>query len=502
MTGTRALSRLGFVTQDGRPIASLENPRPHEAAGRGPRTANWFSWSTGPSAEASGDLQLLRDRSRNQYRNSGWIRRGLNLQKYQIIGTHIAPLWELDDTELKTQFNELWRLFVKYADADNVLSFYGQLALAELTRWMAGEVFIRFRPRRRNAGLPVPLQIQLLEPEYCPHTLNEILPNGNRIINGIEVTRTGQRVAYWLYTQHPHDQSLNMDVDIGPIRIRASQILHYYMPTRPGAMRAVPETTQAIPKAQEYRDYNAAELLRKKNKAAITAFVERDYRDEADWNFDPMTGEALDSPLSNDSNIWAGQYNLLLPGEKIKTAEGDNAGVGYEHYQRWELLAMAASLDAPYQSLSGDYENINDRLWRAIQNDFERSVDSNRAHGVIHQVCQPVVDHFVDICWLNDLIDLPDFENLHETYKKVKWQPQARRYLHPVQDVESRILEIRHGLNSRTGAAAELGRDSEQIDAQQDEDDARREYGQDLSESNTGSEVSPPEADTEIDEVD
>jgi capsid protein len=60
----------------------------------------------------------------------------------------------------------------------------------------AGECFLRFRPRRPEDGLSVPLQLQMLSSEHLPLGKCETLPNGNEIIFGIELDRIGRRVAY------------------------------------------------------------------------------------------------------------------------------------------------------------------------------------------------------------------------------------------------------------------------------------------------------------------
>ena len=48
--------------------------------------------------------------------------------------------------------------------------------------WLeAGEVFLRLRRRLPSDGLRVPLQIQVIEAELCPHTYDRQLPNGNKV---------------------------------------------------------------------------------------------------------------------------------------------------------------------------------------------------------------------------------------------------------------------------------------------------------------------------------
>lgn len=44
--------------------------------------------------------------------------------------------------------------------------------------FIAGEVFFRFRPRRPQDGLVVPLQLQMIPSEMLPLSRTETLPGG------------------------------------------------------------------------------------------------------------------------------------------------------------------------------------------------------------------------------------------------------------------------------------------------------------------------------------
>ena len=57
------------------------------------------------------------------------------------------------------------------------------------TRREAGEIFIRRRPRLLSDGLPVPIQYQLLEPEFCRVNYN-LTFNGERVYAGIGSVRS------------------------------------------------------------------------------------------------------------------------------------------------------------------------------------------------------------------------------------------------------------------------------------------------------------------------
>jgi len=106
-------------------------------------------------------------------------------------------------------------------------------------------VFARIRYRRPEDGLPVPLQVQLIESEQCPQHYNGVASNGNVIRQGIEVDSIGRRVAYWMYREHPGDLQLTVNGN-ELVRVPADQVLHLYRPNRAGAIRGVPGSAPAL----------------------------------------------------------------------------------------------------------------------------------------------------------------------------------------------------------------------------------------------------------------
>src|SRR3546814_13381798 len=96
-----------------------------------------------------------------------------------------------------------WSSDVCSSDLQGFAAF-GLQALATRAMLEGGEALVRLRYRRTEDGLPVALQIQVLEAEHLPTTMNRDLPGGNVIRAGIEFDRLGRRVAYHLYRSHPN----------------------------------------------------------------------------------------------------------------------------------------------------------------------------------------------------------------------------------------------------------------------------------------------------------
>jgi lambda family phage portal protein len=230
----------------------------YEAGSVSRRTLSWRAPTTSPNAAVLYQLGVLRDRSRQAVRNDGYAKGSIDKLVTNIIGTGIKPLSQAVDPKFRRAVQDLWLSWSDYSDADGLLDWYGQQAQAVRAWLEGGEVFVRLRPRFLEDRLPVPLQVQVLEPEMCPHTYNGVTRNGNNIRAGIEFDRIGRRVAYWFHPSRPGD--LN-DWDAGNLRaVPADSVVHLYDPLRPGQLRGLPHLTQALIRLNELDKYEDATL--------------------------------------------------------------------------------------------------------------------------------------------------------------------------------------------------------------------------------------------------
>jgi len=476
----RQVARLRMRPQllgpDGRPIrAGL-----YDAASQGRRLSDFPATASGPNAHVLGELDILRHRARHLLRNNPWIRNGIQADVANEIGTGIRPRPATPDDAINDELLALWRECQYEADADGVHGFYALQALIARARRESGEVFIRIRRRRLEDGLTVPVQIQVLEADYCPLTLNQTLKNGNRIISGIEFNKFGRRVAYWLYRVHPLDASFSRQLADSPIRVPAEQIVHHFIPSRPGQIRGEPVMLSAMTRAWHFDAYDDAELERKKQRAAYTGIIKRPMLEE-DWEYNPITGEKLShddyAPIIDTQ---PGQFAALAPGEDIELFPGDQTGQGYADFVRQQLLGIAAGLGVPYELVTGDYKEINDRIWRSLINQYRRRIEQEQ-QIFIKQVCRPIWHAFVDAAVLAGAVDVPGYAHAPQRWRRAEWRTQAWPHIHPLQDVQAMVATIEAGLDSRQSVVASRGRDVEQID-QERAQDARREQQLGLTE--------------------
>src|SRR5690606_15292551 len=98
----------------------------------------------------------------------------------------------------------------------------------------AGECLVRRRYRYTSDGLPVPLQLQVLEADFLDE-MKSGTSGGNQIIQGIEFDALGRRAAYWLHQEHPGASTGMRSLESK--RIPAEDVIHVFLPKRAGQAR-------------------------------------------------------------------------------------------------------------------------------------------------------------------------------------------------------------------------------------------------------------------------
>jgi len=207
------------------------------------RTSNWLATSAGVNTlVASGENITLRDRARDAIRNNPLAASAINAFVANAVGTGIRPLPEVDNEEFRESVAEAWQEFVEDCDIDRTSDFYGLQSLACRSMRESGDCFFRFRHMSEDdamdAGISVPLQLQILEADLLDNSRNEDRGRNGVIRAGIEFSQKGRRRAYHFWKQHPNDLFMNL-LNQPRVRVKASEIVHIFEAKRPGQVRGV-----------------------------------------------------------------------------------------------------------------------------------------------------------------------------------------------------------------------------------------------------------------------
>jgi lambda family phage portal protein len=472
------IARAVVAALANKPTRSAGVSAKYDAAGHGKRLSGWNPSSSGPNKAIVG-LQKIRDRSRDVGRNDWSGQSGVQKWTTNLIGVGITPRFKrIKDKRRKLQIIDLWKDFASKADADGVLDVYGMQTLAVRSWLESGEVFIRRRRRFLDSGLPVPMQIQMLEADMVPlidEDQRQGMPDGHKIRSGIEFDRRGQRVAYWVYREHPGDGIVHA-ASMELVRVMAYDMLHIFEPLRPGQIRGVSMLASVLVRLKNINDYEDVTLERQKLANLYVGFMTRTAAamNPGEADLDPLTGDVIDWGEQPESTplpgLSPGLFMELEDGQKAEWSNPPEAGTTYSDYMRTSHLGTAAAAGLPYELFSGDIKEVSDRTLRIVINDFRRHAEQRQWQIIIPQMCQPVIDWFVESAVVAGLINIAEVDDV----RRVEHAPHGWSHIHPVQDPTGKKIEVEAGFRSRSSVIGGRGDDPDDVDEEAAADDRRQ----------------------------
>jgi lambda family phage portal protein len=435
----------------------------YRAASQGRRLAMWRPRNVGPNNVARGSLEIIRARARDAVRNDSWAGAANDKLVSNMIGTGIQS-WSVNGTEQEQEgVQAVWDEWMHVCDADGVLDGYGLQAMVAREWDEAGEVFCRLRRRRPSDGLPVPLQLQLLESEQLP-MLWKMADNGNEIRAGIEFSAIGKRVAYHFYRYHPQDPRVNFGNAAEITRVPAEDVLHIYEPLRIGQLRGTPRSTSVLVKQFNLDTLVDAAIERHKIGNLFGFF----FRKKAEaGGTDSIIGanpeaQPAEGPLA-DFAMEPGMSAELPDGWDVQAPEPPAAGEGFFDIIKSQLLAICARHGIPYEVMTGDLNGVSDRALRLILNEFRRTLEQRIWLYMIPQYCQPVREAFFDAGVLAGTLDAPGYATRRSFYTATLHVPEGWPYSHPVQDIDADTKAVQAGFQAKSDVILSRGENPKRV---------------------------------------
>lgn len=415
--------------------------RRYEGASRGRRAENWLTSGTSADAASAQDLRLLRDRSRDLVRNNPFAAKAVQVIVSNVIGTGIVAQAQAQRSRRRSQqLTDVWLSWAgdpQQCDWEGRLDFAGIQALATRAIVESGEVLIR---RRTRSGQRVPLQLQVMEPDFIDTTRDSSLDNGGLIRQGIEYDSTGRRAAYWLFDEHPGENHLRM-TNFTSSRVPAEQIIHCFRRDRPHQSRGIPWAAPVMLTLRDLDDYSSAQILKQKISACFAGFV--------------VDTEAADAGLDGEifDRLEPGALELLPPGKDIRFASPPSVGE-FDKVSRELLLQVASGFGITYESLTGDLNQTSFSSGRMGWLEFHRNIEQWRWQMLIPQMLNPVWNWFVAAGAVN---------GVRAEGVVAHWTPPRRELIDPAKEIQATKDAVRSGFMSLSEAQREFGYDPEEV---------------------------------------
>lgn len=425
---------IGYVNPD----AGLRRLRAREMLTRAYEGASqkdgWRPRRSGASANTDhlADGAILRTRARALVQNVPYIARGLESLVSNTVGTGITPRSLSSNA---TAVDKLWADWTKVCDADGRLDLYGLQANAYRAMEQDGEVLIRLRARRPEDGLPVPLQLQVLEIDWLDSA--KMGANGpNTILNGVEYDPLGKIVFYWLWDSHPGELTTSRRGKTNSYPVPAERIIHLYAPQRPGQGRGFTRLAPVIARVRDVQLYEDAELQRKNLETRLSVLASGDVTSMS------MTESEAQSTVRNTGELGtlaSGGITQVPPGVNLTVVEPKAAG-GYVDYVKYQLHLIASGMGVTYEMMTGDVREVNFSSARVSMLEFRRNAEQMQWLTLIPRLCEPVWRAFVDAASMAGKMKAADYG--------VDWSTPKWDYVNPEQDVKADLAEISGGLSS------------------------------------------------------
>jgi lambda family phage portal protein len=434
--------------------------RHYEAAAAGRRTQGWRRSAGDANAVVGASLASLREHARDLVRNNPHATRAIGTITNQVVGWGIvAKPMPVHEGAAKA-----WAAWAgtTACDADGRHDFAGLQKLALRSVVESGEVLVRRRWRLPTDGLPLPFQLQLLEPDYIDTARTGIrLPNGGRIVHGVEFDALGRRVAYWLFPEHP-GAALSMftagSLGGSSIRVRAENILHVFHQDRVGQVRAATWFAPILLKLKDYDEYDDAQLMKQKIAACLAVIT--------------CDVDGTGAPLGTGDDTTNPGIDMLEPGAILNVPPGRSVEVvqppsvrEFADYSEASLRTIAAGIGVTYEDLTGDYTDLPFSAARMSRLAHQSRLDDWRWRTMIPQFCEPVWNWAMEAAMIMALVAEPA--------PRAAWTAPPAPYIDPEKEGLAFQRTIRGGAQSWSESVRERGFDPDEVLAEMAADNAK-----------------------------
>lgn len=428
-------------------------------------TADWSAPSTSADSEVVTSLRILRNRSRQIFRDYDFAVSARRSIVNNVIGQGVKLQMQVQMVRgagklHKSTNDEIEAAWLKWCRRENC-DVAGKLTFAEIERLIissaveSGEILVRAIKSERFGSSVYPFALEIIEADQLADDHNGDAANGNKIRMGVEINRWGRPVAYYVYDYHPGDYQFSPKGRRELRRIPADEIRHIFISDRPGQTRGIPWLHAGLNRVRHTQGFEEAEVIAARITACAMGVI------ETPASTYPADGEDEDGGPVID--MAPGTMERLAPGEKVTFHNPTRPAGNYEPFIRAQARGLAAGAGVAYEDTTGDYSQSNyssSRLALLNTRDHWRWLQK----WIVGQFHQWVFEQWLEQASLWGALDLPDFRTAPDRYlAATRWRPRGWSWIDPSKEVDASIKSIRAGLTTLGDVIAEQGGDLEEL---------------------------------------
>lgn len=381
-----------------------------------------FKSSTNPDDEVLPDIETLRVRSRDLYKNNPIAGGAIKTTLTNVIGSGLRLQARIDREFLgmddekadawEATVERQFRMWAEYPDADagRRLNFYELQRLVFLSVLQSGEIFVLL-PLIERPGTVSDLRIYPIEADRVSNPFG--LADTPKLAGGIEVGDYSEPLAYHIMT--------TPGGFLDPVqkwkRVRAFgeksgriNVIHLYNPERPGQRRGTPYLTPVIETLKQLGRYTDSELMAAVVASFFTVFVKSTTGSTdivknaipADQRVDTRENTATPS-----YELGAGAIIGLANDESIEVANPGRPNQAFDVFVQSLLRQIGMALEIPYELLIRHFQASYSASRAALLEAWK--FFRVKRKWLSEKFCQVVYEEWLTEEILQDRIEAPGF---------------------------------------------------------------------------------------------
>lgn len=402
----------------------------------------------------------LRDRTRHECQNNTYAAGAVKTLVNDTVGR--GPRLQLltDDDKLNAAVEALWREWAAAADWPLTCRLTCGVEL------VAGECFgvPRESKRLKRLGLPVELDLRLIEPDQVSHGVDSNwLFNNPHGDDGVVCDADGEVVAYKVLKAHPGDQRALIGRPWQADTVSADDVLHWIQPQRPGQLRGVTRFTPALPIFAQLRRFTSATLT----SAEVAAYLSGVFELPESMNPPAMQDGSVTADTMDTFEFVKGMLITVPGGGKVSQFKPEQPTTGYDAFVKAKLREIGRAVNMPYGRIAGTFVEHTYSGGRMEEELYwgERDIERQAMEA---KFFNPFVRRWLDFA----RFALPQLAAYRGPLTRLPfgWQYDARPTADAVKDATGDELNLTNGTDTLSDIAAREGMTVEELIAKRKRD--------------------------------
>lgn len=434
------------------------------------QTSSWHAKTGDADQLILDDLQMLRDRSGDAYRNNPLATGVLKTNCTAVIGSGLTLQSRIDRDVLNMSDDQAdaWesnteRAFNSWANSTEChvgrdLTFGEIQKLAFLSVMLKGDTFVSM-PMISRPGSKYKTKVQVIDAERVSNPDN--LTDSLDLSAGVEKDQYGAPKAYHICNIHPTrwDAKKEKAWKRFPVfgeKTGRRNILHLYEAIMPEQTRGVPYLAPVIEPLKMLDRYTEAELMAASVSALFTVFITTE---AGDANLSPMepTAETGGKNADKDFKMGAGAMLGLAPGEDIKFADPNRPNTAFDPFVMAVLRQIGVALEMPFELLIKHFTSSYSASRAAILEAWR--FFTARRRWMAMRLCLPVYATWMEEAVAMGNISAPGFFDdpiIRQAYLGAMWNGPARGHIDEQKEINAAEKRIGLGISTHAQETAEI----------------------------------------------